>query len=60
MADKIRRDIEKALSEADVKEKFVSFGYETYAPTPEQFVQYQQAESKRFADVIKKAGASLD
>ncbi|MES2480925.1 MAG: tripartite tricarboxylate transporter substrate binding protein [Pseudomonadota bacterium] len=60
VADKIRRDIEKALSEADVKEKFVSFGYETYAPTPEQFVQYQQAESKRFADVIKKAGASLD
>jgi tripartite-type tricarboxylate transporter receptor subunit TctC len=60
VTDKIRRDIEKALAEADVKEKFVSFGYESYTPTPEQFQQYMQAESTRFADVIKKAGASLD
>jgi tripartite-type tricarboxylate transporter receptor subunit TctC len=60
LADKIRRDIEKALAEPDIKEKFVSFGYENYAPPPAEVQQYQQAESKRFADVIKKAGASLD
>jgi len=60
VADKIQRDIEKALSEPDVKEKFVSFGYESYTPTRAQFQQYMAAESKRFADVIQKAGASLD
>jgi len=60
VADKIQRDIEKALSEVDVKEKFVSFGYESYTPTRVQFQQYMDSESKRFADVIKKAGASLD
>jgi tripartite-type tricarboxylate transporter receptor subunit TctC len=60
VADKIQHDIEKALAESGIKEKFVSFGYESYTPTKVQFQQYMDAESRRFADVIKKAGASLD
>ena len=60
VADKIQRDIEKALAEPDVREKFVSFGYEPFTPTREQFGQYIQSESTRFAGIIKKAGASLD
>ncbi len=60
VADKIQHDIEKALAEPDIKEKFISFGYENYTPTRVQFQQYMDSESKRFADVIKKAGASLD
>lgn len=57
---KIRRDIEKALAEPDMREKFASFGYESFPTTPEQFNAYIQTESVRFAGVIKKAGASLD
>lgn len=60
VADKIQRDIGKALAEPDVREKFVSFGYEPFTPTREQFGQYIQSESSRFAGIIKKAGASLD
>jgi tripartite-type tricarboxylate transporter receptor subunit TctC len=60
VADKIQADIAKALAEPDVREKFVSFGYEPFTPTREQFVQYQQSESARFAAIIKKAGAQLD
>ena len=60
VADKIQRDIEKALAEADIKDKYLSFGYESFPTTREQFNQYMQSESVRFADVIKKAGASLD
>lgn len=60
VADKIQRDIEKALSEPDFKEKFASFAYESFPQTREQFAQYMQAESVRFADVIKKTKASLD
>jgi len=60
VADKIQKDIEKALSEADVREKFVSFGYESFTPTHEQFTQYIQAESARQAEVVKKAKAALD
>lgn len=60
VADKIRRDMEKALAEPDMKEKYISFGYEFYTPSREQFAQYMQSESVRFADVIKKSKAALD
>jgi tripartite-type tricarboxylate transporter receptor subunit TctC len=60
VTDKIQRDIEKALAEPDVREKFVSFGYEPFPATRDQFNQYVQTESVRFAEVIKKAKASLD
>ncbi|RZL89173.1 MAG: tripartite tricarboxylate transporter substrate binding protein [Variovorax sp.] len=60
VSDKIRRDVEKALAEADVKSKFATFGYEPFPTTHDQFQRYVQAESMRFADVIKKAKVSLD
>lgn len=60
VASKIQRDIEKALAEPDVREKFLSFGYESFTPTRDQFGQYIQSESVRFAGIIKKANASLD
>ena len=58
--DKIRRDIEKALTEPDVLEKFKSFGYEPFPITRPAFTQFVKDESQRFADVIKKANVSLD
>ncbi len=60
IAEKIQRDIEKALAEPDIREKFVSFGYEPFTATREQFGQYIKAESTRFADVIQKTKAALD
>ena len=56
----MRRDIEKALAEPDVQEKFKSFGYEPFTTTRPQFAQFVKDESQRFADVIKKANVSLD
>lgn len=58
--DKIRNDIVQALSEPDVKEKFASFSYEPFPVTPEQFQQFMQSESARFASIIKKTGAQLE
>ena len=58
--DKIRRDIEKALAEPDVQEKFKSFGYEPFPTTRAQFTQFVKDESQRFGEVIKKANVSLD
>jgi tripartite-type tricarboxylate transporter receptor subunit TctC len=60
VTDKIQRDIEKALAEPDVREKFLSFGYESFTPTRDQFNQYIQSESVRLAGIIRKANASLD
>ena len=60
VTDKIKRDIEKGLAEADVQEKFKSFGYEAFPTTREQFNQFVQSETQRFGDVIRKANVSLD
>jgi tripartite-type tricarboxylate transporter receptor subunit TctC len=60
VADKIRTDIAKALAEPDVREKFVSFGYEPFTPSRDEFNQYIQSESTRFAGIIKQTGAQLD
>jgi tripartite-type tricarboxylate transporter receptor subunit TctC len=60
VTDKIQRDIEKALAEPDVREKFVSFAYEPFTLTREQLNAYIQAESMRFGGIIKKAQVSLD
>lgn len=60
VTDKIQHDIEKALAEPDVREKFVSFGYESFTPTRDQFNQFIQTESAKQAAVIQKAKAALD
>ena len=57
---KIRRDVEKALAEPDIAQRYATFGYEVFPTTPEQFAGYVKGESTRYADIIRKAGASLD
>jgi tripartite-type tricarboxylate transporter receptor subunit TctC len=60
ITDKIARDVEAALAEPDIREKFVAFAYEPFPQTRDQFMKMMQAESSRFAEVIKRANASLD
>ena len=58
--EKIQADTRLALTGQDVKDKFTAFGYESFNPTPAEFKAFMAAESKRFGDVIKKAGLALD
>ena len=58
--DKIQRDIEKALAEPDLREKFTTFAYEPFVLTREQFSQYILSESIRYAEIIKKSKVSLE
>jgi tripartite-type tricarboxylate transporter receptor subunit TctC len=60
LSDKIQKDIERALAEPDLREKFITFGYEPFVVTREQFGQYIQTESTRQAEVIRRAKAALD
>ncbi len=60
VTDKIQRDIEKALAEPDVREKYASFAYEPFTLNREQLNAYIQAESTRYSGIIKKAQVSLD
>ena len=60
VADKIHKDIEAALAEPDFKDRFATFGYEPFPTTRDQFKAYIASESTKYADVIKRAKASLD
>ena len=60
VTDKIKRDIEQALTGPDVTEKFKTFGYEPFPTTRAQFDQFVKDEAKRFGDVIRQANVSLD
>ncbi len=60
VAEKIQRDIEAALAEPDMKERFATFGYDSFPQTREQFAAFIAAESAKYADVIKRSKAQLD
>jgi tripartite-type tricarboxylate transporter receptor subunit TctC len=60
VAEKIRRDLEKVLSEPDIAQRFATFGYEQFPANKAQLDTYIADESARLAEVIKKAGISLD
>lgn len=60
VADKIQKDIEAALAEPDIKERYAAFGYEQFPVTREQFNAFIASEASKYADVIKRSKASLD
>jgi tripartite-type tricarboxylate transporter receptor subunit TctC len=60
VADKIQKDIDAALAEPDIKERYATFGYETFPTTRDQFNAFIAAESAKYAEVIKRAKVSLD
>jgi tripartite-type tricarboxylate transporter receptor subunit TctC len=60
VADKIQKDIEAALAEGDIKERYATFGYETFPVTRDQFHAFIASESAKYADVIKRAKVALD
>lgn len=60
VADKIQKDIEAVLAEPDFKERFAGFGYEPFPTTREQFNAFINTESVKYAEVVKRAKASLD
>ena len=60
VSDKLRADIAAVLADPEMKDRYATFGYTAYAPTPEQFKAFMAAESTKYADVVKRAKASLD
>ena len=60
VSDKISRDIATVLADPDFKEKYLSFGYEMFPLTRDQFAKYIQSESSVQAGIVKKANLSID
>jgi len=60
IVDKINADINRALAEPDVQENLNTFGFEASAGTPAQLGAFIVTESKRFAELVKRTGATAD
>ncbi|WP_407655801.1 Bug family tripartite tricarboxylate transporter substrate binding protein [Azohydromonas lata] len=59
-AERIQRDIEEALADPEIKQRYATFGYDLFPATREQFNSFIAAESAKYAEVIKRAKVSLD
>jgi tripartite-type tricarboxylate transporter receptor subunit TctC len=60
LAEKIQKDIQEALAEPDIKERYATFGYEQFPTTPELFNAFVAAELVKWGKVVQRAQAALD
>jgi tripartite-type tricarboxylate transporter receptor subunit TctC len=57
---KLHEEMVKALRLGDVKERFFNLGAEPVGSTPGEFGALLARETKKWAEVVKKAGIRLD
>ena len=57
---KINGEIAKWLASPDAKEKLAAQGANIASGTPEDFAKHIQAETAKWAKVVKESGAKVD
>ena len=60
IVDKMSAEVARILTLPDVRDKLTGMGMEPLVSTPEQFLALMQADSARYARVIKAANIKLD
>jgi tripartite-type tricarboxylate transporter receptor subunit TctC len=60
ISEKIRADVAEAMAGADVKERFINFGYESLALDRKQLAAFITSESARHENIIRRAKIELD
>lgn len=58
--ERINAEVNKALGEADVRERLAAVGFEPLPGTPSAFGEALAEDSRKFAEVVKRANISLD
>lgn len=56
VADKLNADLVRAMSSADIKQRFDDMGVEALSGTPEALRDYVRAESERWGKLVREAG----
>jgi len=60
MIDRINADVSRALADPATRERLATFGFEPFVGPPEGLSAAIAADSRQFADVVKRARISLD
>ena len=57
---KINADVNRVLADPDVVLQLNNFGFEAAPETPEQMADEIRSDAKRFAEIVKRTGATAD
>lgn len=57
---KLNAEVNRALGEPDVRERFGTMGVEVLGGTPEAFATYMQSELKRWGEVVRAANIKVE
>src|SRR5262249_13362270 len=57
---KINADINAALAAPDVQKQLAQFGFEAAPGTPEQFAEAIRADTAKFAELVRRTGATAE
>jgi tripartite-type tricarboxylate transporter receptor subunit TctC len=57
---RINASLAKALAQPDVREKLAGFAFEPYVSSPAEITKAIEADSKKYAEVIKRAKISIE
>ncbi len=60
ISEKIRADVAEAMAGADVKERFINFGYESLVLNKAQLADFIKSESARHENIIRRARIELE